>query len=55
MVRGTEHAAYREGLKELCLFNLTKRKQSSDVMVASKYLSLALSFLQLVFLLVVTV
>ena len=50
-----EHAAYKERLKELCLFSLTKRRHSSDVMVAYKYLSLALSSLQLVFLLVVTV
>lgn len=37
MVRGMEHATYKERLKELCLFSLTKRKQSSDVMVAYKY------------------
>ncbi|KAK4825572.1 hypothetical protein QYF61_000160, partial [Mycteria americana] len=45
------HGAYKEKLKELCLFSLAKRKQSSDIMVAYKYLSLALTSLQLVFLL----
>jgi len=34
MVGGREHEAYKERLKELCSFSLTKRKQSSDVMVA---------------------
>lgn len=55
MVRDMEVAAYMEKLKELCLFSITKRKQSSDVMAAYKCLCLALSSLQLIFLLVATV
>ena len=49
MIGNMEHAAYKERLKELCLFSLTKKKQSSGITAAYKYLSLTLSSLQLVF------
>lgn len=46
-----EHAAFKERLEKLCLFSLTKRGQSSDVMVLQSGSDI---FVQLVFLLVVT-